>query len=188
MSARSKTELNQTERPSLEMLVLYDEPAAGCRAKALYDDLVAGFDEELRIELKLWRSDLLMLPESREQLRSNADARLLVVAVKARSSLPEGFTEWLAAWSKNRTHEDAALAVVAERAADKSTTSQIVGALRQAAERRGLAFFCSTESAESGGEKRATQLAHRESARGLSPALAKLLDRAHAWDHRGLNE
>lgn len=181
--------MKQTERPSLEVLVLYDEPDAGRRAKAWYDHLVAGFGEELRIEVKLWRFDLLNLPESREQMRTDADARLLVVAVKARTSLPDGFTEWLETWAKHRTHEDTALAVLpVERAADRSTPSQIVGVLRRAAERRGLTFLCSVDSAESDGEWRATHRAQRDAAQGLTPAPAELLDGSHPWDHHGLNE
>jgi hypothetical protein len=98
-----------------EIVVAYEEIAAGKRAKEICDRLQTNLEAFFVFETHLWRFDVLGLPELNNiAVRDAIQARLVIIAIDGRSELPVHLKSWMEIWVALRPVQPGALVLVVE--------------------------------------------------------------------------
>jgi hypothetical protein len=78
-----------SDKPVFHVVIIYQNSAAGRRAKHFYDKLVRAFDGACDFSLELWNFKLIAIPEIRESTaQAAAHADLVILSLYANSGLP----------------------------------------------------------------------------------------------------
>lgn len=113
---RASLDSRATER--FNVVVAYDDSAAGRRGMELYVRLQRGAPGEMEFHCDLWRFDLLNLPSVRDAaVLAGMHAQLIVISANGDRGLPTGVKQWLEQSLEDRRAGSAALAalLVSER-------------------------------------------------------------------------
>jgi hypothetical protein len=136
------------DKPVFHVVILYQNSAAGRRAKHFYDKLVRAFDGACDFSLELWNFKLIAIPEIRESTaQAAAHADLVILSLYANSGLPAELKVWIEGWPRLIIHRDPArVALVAKSKLRCGATASILSYLRSVADRYGVSFFAHTFS------------------------------------------
>ncbi|MGA2867141.1 MAG: hypothetical protein ABSF95_21910 [Verrucomicrobiota bacterium] len=138
----------RTDAPTvLNVFLAYDTADTGRMALALFGHVASGLKDEVLLNTKVWRFDLLTLSECAQQAQADAaNADLIVVAFGALEPLPADLCQWLGEWAEHRDTPDAALAALPTGAGVGEAGLPVVETLRSLASRHGLDFICGAEA------------------------------------------
>ena len=138
---------------SLNVLVVYDDLAAGLLSKDLYDRLVQRFDPACPFTLIAWSLSALTLPElARAAADDAAKTDLLIVAVNGETILPSSIKSWISRSVRRvRSHAGALVAQLHGIVRTDQEITPAYGCLKHIAEDFGVDFF--SEVVEPVGEK-----------------------------------
>ena len=86
----------ETSLTLVKTLLCYDHADAGRQARAILARVETGFDTEIQFIIRLWRFDLLEIPQFREEATKEvAEADLFVFAFADAESLSHGFESFV---------------------------------------------------------------------------------------------
>jgi hypothetical protein len=135
-----------SDRPKFSVVVIYEDCAAGRRAKHFYDKLINELEEECDFTLELWNFQVLAISEiwhSTVQVAGQADFVILSLCGKA--VLPVEITRWIETWSRLGAGSNAALIALVDKIAKRGdTAASTLTCLRKAAYRKGISFYYHT--------------------------------------------
>jgi len=140
----------------LTITAVYDTPESGRNIKVLLDRLNQQFGEELEFELRLWRGDLLDVPEAYRRARDDAAAsELLAIGCSEDEPIRDGVEDLVAGWSAGHDKMEQALVALLLSNAAKG---DVLDELHQLANRHGLNFISYEEAQADEGSDSAAHL------------------------------
>jgi hypothetical protein len=126
----------------MKAIVIYDDLAIATEAITALQRATHHQNAAVKWNLRPWRIDMLKLPPTANQaLIDEADAHLIVFALRRTSSLPVWLIDWLEQWAALRHTRDAALAIIGDGNAT-AYLAQATVELSQFARRCGLTVIC----------------------------------------------
>ena len=169
-------------------VIIYDRFDFAAKAKAMLAHAADETSDTMHWSIKLWRVDILKLPQAAElALTEAAEAPLILLArLQAKSPFP-WLLDWLERWAKCRQVQEAALAVW--RGGDAETLwARATLELTQFARRHGLSLiFDDNALVEDKSSMYASDLHEREVS--LTPTLQHILEQPVRDDsHWGIND
>lgn len=127
----------------MKALIIYDDFHSAVKASASLQESALKADLAVQWNIRPWRVDMLKFPPTADEALTEAlDAHLIVFAGHNARSFPFWLERWLEQWVKYRRVDEAALAVIHDRA-DNTSTPSARSELSRFAERRGLGFIAS---------------------------------------------
>ena len=138
--AKPASELS--DRPKFNVVIVYEDRAAGRRAKHFYDNLIHELEDECDFSLELWSFQVLAIStigHSAVQVAGQADFVILSFHGKALlpvEMLPVEIREWIETWSRLITDSNAALIALIDKPRKRGATN----AARESSSSGGLTF------------------------------------------------
>jgi hypothetical protein len=143
-SRKGPTESDQTARPELKVVILYDEPAAGRYALAEVRNASGGVKKAPLLDVRLWRFDFLLDDVLAElAIPEIIAADVLLVSIEQQKSLTIPVTQRLQSALLQKLGQTAAMAILSQPARHFDIgDNAAVGALRATAKVAGLDLLC----------------------------------------------
>ena len=137
-------ELN--DRPRFNVVILYEDIAAGKRAKLLYDRVIRELVDEWDFGLELWNFRVLAVPEiGNSAAKAAAQADFVIVSMYRKAQLSAQTRDWIEKWSGLITDNKSALvALLDQPVLRRGTVTSTLDYLRKVAERKGISFYTHT--------------------------------------------
>lgn len=131
-------------RPTFNVLMVYEDFETGKRAKETYDFLVSHLDCTCEFMSRVWKFEVLGIPELVELAIEDAVAAdLVIISSHGGKALPPQVADWMDRWMAVGTHNTMALVALFECSPEEA--SGVREQLREAANRKGIKFFSQTE-------------------------------------------
>jgi hypothetical protein len=128
-----------TDKPVFKAVLIYEDVAAGVRARWFCQKLVSTLDS--RLEEQMWNFDVLGIREIRNLAASTArKADVVIVSVSGNTELPDTIRDWLDMWLWILEEERPALIALFNSSASQEIAS-VSAYLQQLAKRNGIDFF-----------------------------------------------
>ncbi len=97
----AKRALDLDDRPTFSVVIIYQDPDTGRRAKCFYDKMTHEVGEECDFSLELWNFEMLAIPEMRDSsAQAAAQADFLVLSFRGNAELPAQTRYWIERWSR----------------------------------------------------------------------------------------
>ena len=88
--------LDLDDRPTFSVVIIYQDPDTGRRAKCFYDKMTHEVGEECDFSLELWNFEMLAIPEMRDSsAQAAAQADFLVLSFHGNAELPAQTRYWI---------------------------------------------------------------------------------------------
>lgn len=172
-------------KPALQVVIAYDDVAAGKRAMHVLADLGMGMGDDLEFQPLPWAFDLLVDTKWREAAANHAlKADILILAASNMRALPLEIQEWIETTLSRKRGTDSAVVALFGSEENPGSASAALEAIRTAAQRAELAFFAPVARRDL--DKAALQIQQR--ADKITPLLEDLLRQPHPPPHWGINE
>jgi len=142
-------------KPLLNGVMAYESASVAKLAKEKWDYMVHTLESRYDFELRLWKFDVLRIPEWRDAATNDAaKAQLVLVATHGAGELPRQVKVWIKRWValKNRVQESSRLLTfLFEPSSDRSGTSAFpqFAYLQQAARWGSMDFIASATPIQS---------------------------------------
>jgi len=141
------TTANQTldlvDRPIFNVVIIYEDSAAGKRAKHFYDSVIRKLLNECDFSLELWNFQALAFPDignSAAEAAARADIVIFSMHRKARLSVQT--RDWIERWSGLISDNRSALVVMLDQPGiRRGTAASTLDYLRKVADRKGISFY-----------------------------------------------
>jgi len=175
-------------RPTLNVVILYEDFTAGKHAKETYDYLVHQLGHDFDFYNQMWKFDVLGIPKMRQMAVKDAAASdLIIISTHGVGELPAKVKSWVDAWMQNKGHARALVTLV-DRPKDLfAEDTAIRSYLQEAAKRAGVAFFAQPDDwPDLESDFSLEQIADR--AQKTSVIMADLIHNNTAANHWGINE
>jgi hypothetical protein len=175
-------------RPTLNVVIVYEDFAAGKHAQETYDFLVNQLGQDFDFSNQMWKFDVLDIPKMRElAVRDTAASDLVLVSTHGAGELPDGAKCWLNEWAGNKGNTKALVALV-DRPADLfGEVTSIRSCLQEAARRAGVDFFGQPDELPALEEDFSVQQIS-ERAQQTSALLTDFIHQSADDTHWGINE
>lgn len=182
---------------ALNVLIVYDNRAAGQRAMRLYRDLACQQAGELSLRPRLWRLDVVVDPVcSGFAIADAVNADLLMISTSGQSALSPPAQHWLKlclALARKRGTSVAMIALVGTASKINETDFLTLQFLRRSAEEAGLDFFTPSANgmkpdAEAPRLEEGGPLAVRQSAKAYQPAMLRAYGQDTKYREWGIND
>ncbi len=99
-----------TYHPSFKFMLVYEDRAAGIRAKEMSDRLAAMIEPDCHVTNEAWNFALLHDPQLRDVAAGEArEAHMVIISAQSVDVLPPHVKSWLAEWLPARSAGKAAL-------------------------------------------------------------------------------
>ena len=172
----------------IEVVIVYENFAAGIRAKSMLDRLSAALQPEFGINRGLWKFELLDYPQLREQAAIEAlKADMIVVSTNGDSDLPEHIKNWIESWLPQKREGLAALIALLDHPQQKTDSWPAYTYLRQVANEGKMDFFfCKTHDWEQPSEY-AVDVADCPR-KSISQPFAEVVGQGADWRGWGIND
>jgi hypothetical protein len=142
--AKPASELS--DRPKFSVVIVYEDRAAGRRAKYFYDNLIHELEDECDFSLELWSFQVLAIStigHSAVQVAGQAD--FVILSLHGKAGLPVEIREWIETWSRLITDSNAALIALIDKPRRRGgSAASTLAYLRSVANRTGIDFFAHT--------------------------------------------
>lgn len=175
-------------RPTLNVVIVYEDFTAGKHAKETYDYLVHQLGHDFEFYNQMWKFDVLGIPKMREMAVKDAAASdLIIVSTHGVGELPAEVRIWVDEWAANKGHARALVTLV-DRPKDLFAEDASIRTYLQAAARRaGVAFFAQPDDwPDRDADFSLEQIAER--AQKTSLIMADLIHQNASPSHWGINE
>ncbi len=129
-------------RPTLNVVIMYEDFAAGSHAQETYDFLVSQLGHDFDFNNQMWKFDILENSKMRQlAVKDAAASDLILVSTHGAGELPEGAKCWINEWAENKGSAKALVALV-DRPTDLfAENTSIRSYLQEAARRADVDFF-----------------------------------------------
>lgn len=139
---RMPTSTNPTESPC-RISIIYEDRAAGLRAKLFADSLAAAIRHEGDFPIAMWRCELLDLPEMVDLAsRETADAEFVILSLRGDVSLPVATKHYVEAWLGKIVGKQAGLVALFDpKRGDRRIVGSVCSYLQHVTSAAGVTFF-----------------------------------------------
>ena len=128
-----------TDKPVFKAVLIYEDIAAGVRARCFCEKLVRTLDS--RLEEQMWNFDVLGIREIRNLAASTArKADAVIVSVSGNTELPDTIRDWLNMWLWILEEERPALVALFISSASQEI-APVCAYLQQIARRNGIDYL-----------------------------------------------
>ncbi|HZQ47130.1 MAG TPA: hypothetical protein VFC07_08970 [Verrucomicrobiae bacterium] len=140
--ALEKTGCEPEIRPTLNVVIAYEDFATGKHAKETYDYLIHQLGHDFEFYNQMWKFDVLGIPKMREMAVKDAAASdLIIVSTHGIGELPAAVRLWIDEWVENKGHARALITLV-DRPKDLLNEDPAIRSyLQEAARRAKVDFF-----------------------------------------------
>jgi hypothetical protein len=134
------------DRPKFNAVIIYEDSAAGKRAKHFYDRVIRELVDECDFSLKLWNFRVLAVPEiGNSAAKAAAQADFVILSMHRKAQLSVQTRDWIERWSGLITENKSALvALLDQPGMNRGTVASTLNYLRKVADRKGISFYTHT--------------------------------------------
>jgi len=134
------------EKPKFNVAIIYEDGAAGKRAKHFYDRVIRALVDECDFSLELWNFRVLAVPEiGNSAAKAAAQADFVIVSMHRKAQLSVQTRDWIERWSGLITDNKSALVALLDQPGMKhGTVPSTLYYLRKVADRKGIRFYTHT--------------------------------------------
>jgi hypothetical protein len=131
------------EKPTLHVVIIYQNRTAGYRAKDFYERIVSAFDGACHFRLDLWNFQVLAMPQiNKTAAKAAAQADLVILSMCRKCQLPPEVKNWMETWPSLITNTNPAVAALVENhESNRGAATWTLSYLRSVADRYGLSLF-----------------------------------------------
>lgn len=147
MQTASSQILEQTScepevRPAFNVVIAYEDFAAGKHAQETYDYLINQLGHDFHFNNQMWKFDILENSKMRElAIKDATESDLIIVSTHGSGELPAGVKSWIESWVQDKGHA-MALVTLVDRPKDLFKEDVSIRAyLQDAAKRAKVDFF-----------------------------------------------
>ena len=132
--------------PKFNVVIIYEDSAAGKRAKHFYDRVIRELVDECDFSLELWNFQVLAVPEiGNSAAKAAAQADFVILSMHRRAQLSTQTRDWIERWSGLIIDNKSALvALLDEPGIKRGTVASTLDYLRKVADRKGISFYTHT--------------------------------------------
>jgi hypothetical protein len=110
-------------RPKFDVVIIYEDSAAGKRAKHFYDRVIRELVDECDFSLELWNFQVLVVPEIGDSAaKAAARADLVILSMHRKAQLAVQTRDWIERWSGLITDNKPALVALLDQRGMKRGT------------------------------------------------------------------
>jgi hypothetical protein len=103
------------DRPKFNVVIIYEDIAAGKRAKHFYDRVIRQLVDECDFSLELWNFQVLAVPEiGNSAAKAAAETDFVIVSMYRKAQLSVQTRDWIERWSGLITDSKSALVALLE--------------------------------------------------------------------------
>ena len=130
-------------RPKFKVAIIYEDSAAGKRAKHFYDRVIRELVDECDFRVELWNFQMLTVPEIGDSAaKAAAKADFVILSMHRKAQLSVRTRDWIERWSGLITDNRSALVVLLDRPGMKrGAFASTLDYLRKVADRKGISFY-----------------------------------------------
>jgi hypothetical protein len=134
------------DRPKFNVVIIYEDIAAGKRAKHFYDRVIRELVDECDFSLELWNFQVLAVPEiGNSAAKAAAQADFVIVSMYRKAQLSGQTRDWIERWSGLISDSKSALVALLDQPGMKrGTAASTLDYLRKVADRKGISFYTHT--------------------------------------------
>ena len=134
------------DRPKLNVAIIYEDGAAGKRAKHFYDRVIRELVDECDFSLELWSFQVLTVPEiGNSATKAAAQADFVILSMHRKAQLSTQTRDWIERWSGLITDSKSALVALLDQPEIRGgTVASTLDYLRKVADRKGISFYTHT--------------------------------------------
>jgi hypothetical protein len=134
------------DRPKFNVVIIYEDIAAGQRAKHFYDRVIRQLVDECDFSLELWNFQVLAVPEiGNSAAKAAAQADFVILSMHRKAQLSVQTRDWIERWSGLIIDNKSALvALLDEPGIKRGTVASTLDYLRKVADRKGISFYTHT--------------------------------------------
>jgi len=134
------------DRSKFNVAIIYEDGAAGKRAKHFYDRVIRELVDECDFSLELWSFQVLAVPEiGNSAAKAAAQADFVILSMHRKAQLSTQTRDWIERWSGLITDNKSALvALLDQPGIRRGTIASTLGYLRKVADRKGISFYTHT--------------------------------------------
>jgi hypothetical protein len=131
------------DKPTLHVVIIYQNRTAGHRAKDFYERIVSAFDGACDFRLDLWNFQVLAMPQiNKIAAKAAARADLVILSMCRKCRLPPEVKNWMETWPSLITDTNPAVAALVENhIIELRRNNWTLSYLRSIADRYGLSLF-----------------------------------------------
>ena len=133
------------ERPTFNVAIIYEDSAAGRRAKHFYDKVIRELVDECNFSLELWNFQVLAIPEiGNSAAHVAAQADFVILSMHGKAELPAQTRHWIERWSRLIADSKPALVALFDQPKRwHRPAASALHYLRSVADRAGITFLYS---------------------------------------------
>src|ERR1700686_5740537 len=134
------------DRPKFNVAIIYEDGAAGMRAKHFYDRVIRELVDECDFSLELWSFQVLAVPQiGNWAAKAAAQADFVILSMHREAQLSTQTRDWIERWSGLITDNKSALvALLDQPGIRRGTMASTLGYLLRPADRKGIKFYTHT--------------------------------------------
>jgi len=141
-------------KPTFNVVITYEDFAAGKHAKQTYDVLIRNLDQECKFSHQMWNFDVLSNPKLREMAAADAaHADIIMVSFDGANRLPGCVKAWIEQWLDQKTNAIALVALFAGSGEENEQSRGTREYLADVARRAGMEFFAQPYAGRSSEEE-----------------------------------
>jgi len=139
----SQPNLTMENNPAFNVVIVYEDFAAGKHAKETYDYLVHQLGQDYEFTNQMWKFDVLGNSKMKEMAVKDAvTADLIIVSTHGVGELPAEVKSWIEEWTAHKSNAMALVALVDRPVGEDAAVSAITrNYLQQVAQQAGIGFF-----------------------------------------------
>lgn len=135
-------DLNMENYPLFNVVIVYEDFAAGKHAKETYDYLVRQLGTQYEFTNQMWKFDVLTNPKMQEMAVKDAVIADLIIISNHGGELPAEVRSWIDKWVVQKTNAMALVALVDRQDNEESSeTASVRSYLQGVARLAGIGFF-----------------------------------------------
>lgn len=189
-SDRNEPELNHDfqNRPSFNIVIVYEDFTAGKHAKETYDYLASQLGVDYEFTNQMWKFDVLGNSKMRGlAVKDATTADLIVISTHGMGDLPAGVTAWIEEWLAQPRNAMALVTLVDRPHIGGDEFAGVRAYLQDVARKAGMDFFAQPDDWPDRDEDFSTeQIAER--AQQTSAIMADLIQHTAPAARWGINE
>ena len=134
------------DRQKFSVTIIYEDGAAGKRAKHFYDRVIRELVDECDFSLELWSFQVLAVPEiGNSAAKAAAQADFVILSMHRKAQLSAQTRDWIERSSGLITDNRSALvALLDQPGIRRGTIASTLDYLRKVADRKGISFYTHT--------------------------------------------
>jgi hypothetical protein len=151
--------------PSFNVVAAYEDVESGKHAKETYDFVVASLGPDCRPANRMWKFEVLDIPQLRELAAEDAAmADLIIISCRGQAELPAGVKAWIDLWLAEKGNVIALAALFGPPTAQATQAPAIRAYLAGVARSGRMQFFAQPDEWPGKREQQSQFGAHRASA------------------------